>query len=623
MKKIILTALIFLCLNQAWSQVAIELTDTVINTLHIEKNSSIYIDSGEELPIATIITRPFLPLDSIIEQPGFYRTTAEKTFYVKFSIHNTKAAPVLYYYYPGKPYKQFQLFNIAPDGQLQKMVTSGLWSGFIPLQIPAGKTTSFLLQASQFYTSFNQVQSTLISPGHLPAFKNKMYRWMNEKKTAGILLSGMLLMMIIVTFLNYLVTKKIEFLYNCLYSLCMFFLIFLTAYLNAKPGWFRGFFITYFDLFLLIAGTIFYLAFTRHFLNSSTLHPKLNKFLYVEAWVLGILFIVYTVVHAGFNQPRVENFLENVLKIIALAAGLVYVFLSFNQKNTLMNYLATGAVSQVFFFIISLSLILAKADADAIYTSPFFYFELGVICSILFFLLGLFYKNNKELTIKIQEQEAMKLQGEKQSFENELAIYKAQQEERNRISEDMHDDLGAGMTAIRLYSELAKSKSGKNILPEIEKISSSSDELINKMNAIIWSMSSHNDTLDNMVSYIRSYTIEYLENTGVNPTIIIPESLPAIIVNGTIRRNVFLVIKEALQNIIKHAHATEVKIELKKEAMGFALTIHDNGIGIDFNNLRPFSNGLKNMKKRMKDVEIDFSIENNNGTLVRLYRKTR
>ena len=236
MKKIILTALIFLCLNQAWSQVAIELTDTVINTLHIEKNSSIYIDSGEELPIATIITRPFLPLDSIIEQPGFYRTTAEKTFYVKFSIHNTKAAPVLYYYYPGKPYKQFQLFNIAPDGQLQKMVTSGLWSGFIPLQIPAGKTTSFLLQASQFYTSFNQVQSTLISPGHLPAFKNKMYRWMNEKKTAGILLSGMLLMMIIVTFLNYLVTKKIEFLYNCLYSLCMFFLIFLTAYLNAKPG---------------------------------------------------------------------------------------------------------------------------------------------------------------------------------------------------------------------------------------------------------------------------------------------------------------------------------------------------------------------------------------------------
>ena len=623
MKKIILTPLIFLYLNHGYSQVTIVLADTVIHKLHIEKNSSIFIDSGEKLPVAEVITRPFIPLDSIIKKPGFYKTTAEKTFYVKFSIHNTKSVPVLYYYYPGKPYKHFQLFNIAPDGRVQKLVTNGLWSGFIPLQIPAGKTTGFLLQASQFYTSFSQVESILISPEHLPAFKNKMYRWMNEKKTAGILLSGMLLMMIIVTFLNYLITKKIEFLYNCLYSLCMFFLIFLTAYLSAKPGWFRGFFISYFDLFLLISGTIFYLAFTRHFLNSNTLHPKLNKFLYLEAWVLGILFIVYTIVHAAFNQHQVENFLENVLKIIALAAGLVYVFLSFIKKNTLMNYLATGAASQVFFFIISLSLILAKADADSVYTSPFLYFELGVICSILFFLLGLFYKNNKELTLKIQEQEAMKLQAEKQSFENELAIYKAQQKERNRISEDMHDDLGAGMTAIRLYSELAKSKSGKNILPEIEKISSSSDELINKMNAIIWSMSSHNDTIDNMVSYIRSYIIEYLENTGVNPTIIIPENLPAIIVNGTIRRNVFLAIKEALQNVIKHAHATEVKIELKKEPMGFGLIIHDNGIGIDFKNLRPFSNGLKNMKKRMKDVDIEFSIENNNGTLVRFYRKTR
>jgi signal transduction histidine kinase len=83
------------------------------------------------------------------------------------------------------------------------------------------------------------------------------------------------------------------------------------------------------------------------------------------------------------------------------------------------------------------------------------------------------------------------------------------------------------------------------------------------------------------------------------------------------------VVKEALQNIIKHAKATEVKIILSKEPDGLSLVIHDNGKGIDFNNIRQFSNGLKNMKKRMQDVEIEFAIANENGTKIKLFRKTR
>ena len=69
----------------------------------------------------------------------------------------------------------------------------------------------------------------------------------------------------------------------------------------------------------------------------------------------------------------------------------------------------------------------------------------------------------------------------------------------------MHDDLGAGVTAIRLFSELAKRRLGNETIPEIEKISSSANELLNNMNAIIWTMSSSNDSFGNMVAYIRSY----------------------------------------------------------------------------------------------------------------------
>ena len=185
----------------------------------------------------------------------------------------------------------------------------------------------------------------------------------------------------------------------------------------------------------------------------------------------------------------------------------------------------------------------------------------------------------------------------------------------------MHDDLGAGMTTIRLYSELAKSKLVNSPMPEIEKISSSANELLGKMNAIIWSMSSSNDSLGNMIAYIRSYALEYFEDTGITCKIDIPEKLPNIEVIGEIRRNVFLVVKEALNNILKHANATEVSIKLVRVDDGLTLYIHDNGKGINMDKLRQFGNGLKNMKKRMADIHVDFSIENKNGTLITMHRK--
>jgi len=134
-------------------------------------------------------------------------------------------------------------------------------------------------------------------------------------------------------------------------------------------------------------------------------------------------------------------------------------------------------------------------------------------------------------------------------------------------------------------------------------------------------MSSSNDSLGNMIAYIRSYALEYFEDTGVNCRIDIPDNLPNIEVIGEIRRNVFLVVKEALNNILKHSKATEVQITLAREADELCLYIQDNGIGIDMDTLRQFGNGLKNMKKRMADVDIEFSIENKEGTLVTLRRK--
>lgn len=589
----------------------------------IEQKTEVYIDSTGKLPLKEIVQKNFYPLKAFAKKDKLTKDLIPYSFYIRFTLYNKNSKTLRFYFYPGKLYKSLQLYSGPTKTSVTLEKTGFIRDGFIPLQIGPGQTREYLVKGKFFKNCINNIESRLISAEHIQIFKNELFQSLNDKKTAGILLSGMLLMMILVTMLNYLITRKIEFLYNSGYSLCMFLLIFLSSYLTMNPSWFKGFFMSYLDLLLLMVGTVSYLAFTRHFLNTRELHPRLNTFLQLETRVIGGLMLLYSIIYLGMESNVYEPILENIMKFILLIAAIVFIILAIVQKNKLFNYLAVGVATQIFFFIVSLAFSLAKSDAVYIYTSPIFYFELGIICSIIFFLLGLFYKNRQELILKIKEQEAMKLQVEKQSFENQLTVYKTQQEERNRISADMHDDLGAGMTSIRLYSELAKAKAGDKPLPEIEKISAFADDLINKMNAIIWSMSSQNDSLGNMVAYIRSYTIEYLDGTGIKPFVTIPENLPRLVVNGTIRRNIFLVIKEALQNIVKHANATEVVITLSKEPEGLSLTIHDNGKGIDLDNLRQFSNGLKNMRKRMNDLGLEFSIERNEGTLIKLYGKTR
>jgi hypothetical protein len=99
---------------------------------------------------------------------------------------------------------------------------------------------------------------------------------------------------------------------------------------------------------------------------------------------------------------------------VALAAGLVYIYLSLKKKKRADELSCHWCCNPDFFLYRIAYIGLVDTGIDAIYTSPFFYFELGVVCSIIFFLLGLFYKNRQELTLNIREQEAMKLEVEKQ-----------------------------------------------------------------------------------------------------------------------------------------------------------------------------------------------------------------
>jgi len=137
------------------------------------------------------------------------------------------------------------------------------------------------------------------------------------------------------------------------------------------------------------------------------------------------------------------------------------------------------------------------------------------------------------------------------------------------------------------------------------------------MNAIIWSMNSKNDSLGNLISYIRAYTTEYLEGTSVFCNVSIPDYIPEKELNGDKRRNLFLCVKETLNNMLKHSKATELIIDITVSEI-LTIKIYDNGVGIDLQKLRQFGTGLQNIDRRMKSISGEFTIENNKGTITTL-----
>jgi len=206
-----------------------------------------------------------------------------------------------------------------------------------------------------------------------------------------------------------------------------------------------------------------------------------------------------------------------------------------------------------------------------------------------------------------------RIQKHQRAFEKQQAIEK----ERTRIATDMHDDLGAGLSRIKFLSETIgiKKQLQQPVEEEITSISGYANEMIGKMGEIIWALNEKNDSLSDLLSYTRSYAVEYLLTNGIESHVNAPAVFPSIFVSGEFRRNVYLSIKEALHNVVKHAQATRViiTIEINKYLQ---ISIQDDGVGFDVNNKRPFSNGISNMQKRMKDIGGNLEIIQKNGTLV-------
>lgn len=236
---------------------------------------------------------------------------------------------------------------------------------------------------------------------------------------------------------------------------------------------------------------------------------------------------------------------------------------------------------------------------------PPFWMTLGfrLTASAILLLLGLF---------SVRTYTRIRLERQKSQFLRQQAV----EQERSRISAELHDDIGGGLTAIRLLSEMnLETNTDSSSRKYLEKISASSNELIQKMNEIVWALNINNDNLQSLVSYTRQYAVSYLDDIGIRCNVETTENIPDITVTGNNRRSVFLLVKEALNNIAKHSGAScvDIKFEINNK---LHIHVHDNGRGFTTNLQNVHGNGLVNMQRRIQKLKGEMQIVNTNGTRV-------
>lgn len=167
-------------------------------------------------------------------------------------------------------------------------------------------------------------------------------------------------------------------------------------------------------------------------------------------------------------------------------------------------------------------------------------------------------------------------------YRRKLALLQQQhaiERDRARIAKDIHDDIGAGLTQITLLTELAR-REPEQTAPNLERISDSARTLTKAMDEIVWAVDPQHDTFEGLMDYISAYAEDFLRVARIRCRMDFPLPLPVMRVDAEQRYNLFLALKESLNNIVKHSKATEVWLRLKVAEKGFTLSVEDNGQGL-------------------------------------------
>lgn len=235
--------------------------------------------------------------------------------------------------------------------------------------------------------------------------------------------------------------------------------------------------------------------------------------------------------------------------------------------------------------------------------TTWFYLSLAVLIAVVFFLIArgiAWHRYRMQMTLLKREEE--------------LSL------ERARISRDIHDELGNGLSVVATLSELAHNDvNTPNIHKRLDQIYEVANELARNVDETVWAVNPENDGWEPFVSYFEQYTEYFLGSSGLRFHFTRPSELIETPVASKTRHHLLLAVREAVSNVLKHAAAQQVKIIMTLEGDFLIVRVEDDGVGFDVSEqVGVGHDGLKNLQRRMREINGELKITStpNVGTCV-------
>jgi signal transduction histidine kinase len=206
----------------------------------------------------------------------------------------------------------------------------------------------------------------------------------------------------------------------------------------------------------------------------------------------------------------------------------------------------------------------------------------------------------------------------------QLMVHKKEKEllvrERGRIARDIHDDLGLRVTQLVLQGEVAQSElpAGSGTRAQFSTMCEEAREALRAMDEILWAINPRRDTLREFATYVCRCAQTYLKNTPIQCVLDVESEMSSAAFDLPLRRTLVLAVKEALNNAVKHSHATKLLVKIRWGNGRLLLVLEDDGQGFDPAVARPGRNGLTNMSQRMTEVGGGFHVTSHPGKGCRL-----
>lgn len=593
----------------------------------VKGSLSYFIDYSQSYSINEVDDSKFKPPTG---KAVFDQKFLKANNFIRLNAINTGSSSDTFYFYAGKA-QHLSMYEYDSASKQKKLLNNHIsefspalfnYVPYVYFVVKKGEHKIFYLDADINYFNWYLFDPVILTPAAANYFAfNHILHPSRIYMYITLFLLGVMFSMLAYTFTIFIRESAWEYFYYAL-AIFVFMLYFGLRLMNVFS--FSELYFSFYDLryqFLQLFGLMLILKFIIYFLKLKTQIPGLYRQI---NWLI-YLMIFFLIANLPFTFTNRFNYVANIAFDIVRVFTLLFsvyiaVVLILKEKKKEARYLGIGSLLSIVMACIALyvdrwgdfdDLLLRYSGLSVLI------FMIGVVFQMIIFLQAFGYRQRMREAKRIRAFEQLQLENDRKELDKYRAIIDAKDTERNRISQEIHDDIGSGLTSIRLLSEIAKVKMNPQESKELEKISATSNMLMEKMNEIIWTLNSRNDILPNLIAHLRHQIVEFFEPLPVNLQLNVPENIPETTIGGKARRNITLAVNEALHNIVKHAHATEVNITFTiSEA--FTISIVDNGIGFNTGDTRILSNGIRNMKERLNVIGGTCQIINSKGTQIKL-----